>query len=107
MTIATTEPRTAPPTGAWGRDADLDVDIDVEAAFAELICADPDLVDVEFAAIVAELGQPGTPAERPPVPAPGPAPRGGTAPRPAASPLYREARANLEGRSRQRSPPDR
>ncbi|NUO92300.1 MAG: hypothetical protein HOQ18_15955 [Dermatophilaceae bacterium] len=83
-----------------------DLDLDVDAAFAEIVLADDELVDLEFEALMsAEFGGPhdsgDVPHDDPGDGRPRPGPRGALAPR--ARPAARIATARR--RNRQRSPP--
>lgn len=83
-----------------------DLDLDVDTAFAEIVLADDDLVDLEFEALVsAEFGgphdRPDVPHDNPGDGRPRPESRGALAPR--ARPPARIATPRR--RNRQRSPP--
>lgn len=69
-------------------------------AFAEIVLADPELLDLEFESIVSQLRAPRRTATAPP---PGPASGSVCAPRSAERPA--EQRTDSESRSRARSPP--
>jgi hypothetical protein len=85
----------------------LDVDVDVDAAFADIVLADDDLVDLEFEALVsAEFGDPADPGAVPHDDPGDELPRPG--PRDALTPRSRSAAtlAVARRRNRQRSPPE-
>ena len=82
---------------------------EADATFAELICADAEWLDREFAALVsASFGvTPPWPGSPPLVPSRRPPAHGPTRPRPAAVPSRGQVRARAPGLRRQRSPPRR
>jgi hypothetical protein len=79
---------------------------EADAAFADLICADPQWLDAEFDALIAaSFGEP--PAQPPPAPPRVPPSPGSTppSPDPASGPAAAAFPAAGPGHGRQRSPP--
>lgn len=102
----TTMPMELSPAASQGPEM-LDVDVDVDAAFADIVLADDDLVDLEFEVLVsAEFGDPADPGAVPHDDAGDELPRPG--PRDARTPGSRPAAtlATARRRNRQRSPPE-